>query len=359
MTKFSKSVSILFFCCLSVSSVSAENLTAPAQAVPISSPAVVPISTSPQANYEMIKMLRGYAGNILSLAFSPDGKLMAIGTSDQSVIIWDVLTWTEIKTLFEENDDVRTLAFSRDGKYLASGHEDDKVYLWDTSTWKKISSIRASDAVTSLSFNGDSTILAIARDNDKILLWDIKKGKAHKKLQGHNGDVKAVDYSPDGSRLASGSQDNIVIVWDAASGEKIQTLPGHINNVVAISYSPDGKYLVSGSNDNTIIIWDANTGNYINTLAGYTNSVCTVSFVPGSNILAAGDCIVLKGPFGIPIRHSGSACKVVFWDLESVKQINSIDGDCGLSSAAFSPDGKYFVTGHATGGRFITIYERK
>ncbi len=359
MIKFYHIGSILFLCCLFDSSVFAENGNAPGSAQTVTSRAAVTASTSSQINYEKIKTLRGYPGDILSIAFSPDGLLMAVGTSEQSVVIWDVTNWQIIKNLVENDDDVRALAFSRNGKYLASGHNHDKVHVWDTSTWKKITSIRASKTVNSLSFDGVSSVLAIARDDDKILLWDIKKDESYKKLKGHSGDVKAIDYSPDGLRLASGSRDNSAIIWDAISGDKIKVLNGHSNNVEAISYSPDGKYLVSGSNDNSIIIWDAKTGNYIDTLAGHAERICTLSFVPNSNILASGDCIILKGPFGVPIRHSGGACKVIFWDVQTFKSIKSIDGDCGLSCAVFSPDGKYFVTGHASGGRFITIYERK
>ncbi|MBI5665862.1 MAG: hypothetical protein HZC49_12375 [Nitrospirae bacterium] len=138
--------------------------------------------------------------------------------------------------------------------------------------------------------------------------------------------------------------------------EKINILKSHSNNVEAISYSAGDKYLLSGSHDNTMTIWDAKTGNYIDTLAGHAQSICTMSFVPGSNILASGDCIG-NMPFGIPVPQGG--CKIIFWDVEAAKQIKAIEGDCGLSCAAFSPDGKYFVTGHATGGRFITVYERK
>ena len=347
----------LLFYFLFTLSVSAENINAPGSTRTLTSPESVANSTSPQIDYEEIKTLKGYQGDILSIAFSPDGKLLVGGTTEQSIVIWDVANWQIIKTLVEDDDDVRALAFSRNGKYLASGYKHNKVHVWDTSTWKKICSINTSKPVNSLSFNGDSNVLAIARDDDTILLWDIKKDKTHNELKGHTNDVKAIAYSPDGLRLASGSRDNSAIIWDAISGDKIKVLNGHANNVEAISYSPDGKYLVTGSNDNSIVIWDAKTGNYIDTLLGHTERICTLSFVPHSDILVSGDCIIRKGPFGIQIRHSGSECKVNFWNIQALKPIESADFDCGSSCAAFSPDGKYFVIGHAVGGRFITIYK--
>ena len=89
-------------------------------------------------NYDKIKTLTGYSKDVLSIAFSPSGSVMAIGTADKEVIIWDTKNWQIMNKLKENGGDVRALAFSRDGKYLASGDRDKKVILWDTQTWKKI-----------------------------------------------------------------------------------------------------------------------------------------------------------------------------------------------------------------------------
>ena len=331
---------------------------------PSSAPTATPAKAEPasqakaQVNYEKMKTLRGYAGSVLSIAFSPDGKYMAAGTSEKAIVVWDTAKWLIVSTMNDNDGDVSALAFSSDGKLLASGH-DDKVYLWDTATWKKKSKIKASRKVNALSFNQDNSILAIARDENESLLWDVKKDKLAQKLKGHNRDVKDISFSPDGKQLATGSNDNAVMLWDASSGARTKTLSGHTNNVGVVAYSSDGKYLLSGSNDNSVSIWDPKAGNFIDAFTGHGNGICALAFLPNSHIANSGDCILLSGPFGIRIQSDNDSCKLIFWDVETNKQLSSLESDCGLSCSAFSPDGKLFVAGYAQGNRFITIFEKK
>jgi WD40 repeat protein len=84
---------------------------------------------SVSVNYGKTKTLRGYSGDVLCIAFSPTAKVMAIGTSDKEVVIWDTANWQILNKLKENNRDVRALAFSRDGKLLAAGDRDKKVFL--------------------------------------------------------------------------------------------------------------------------------------------------------------------------------------------------------------------------------------
>jgi WD40 repeat protein len=324
-----------------------------------SAPPSTPTQAQPaKVNYENVKTLRGYAGDVLSIAFSPDGKYMAAGTSEKSIVVWDAANWQILSTMTENDGDVSALAFSRDGKLLASGH-DDKVYLWDTSSWKKKTKIKASRKVNALSFNPDSSLLAIARDENEGLVWDVKKDKLYKKLKGHDRNVAWIAFSPDGKQLATGSNDNSVMLWDASSGDKIKKLSGHSNNVGVVAYSGDGKYLLSGSNDNSISIWDPKTGNFMSAFTGHPNGICALSFLPNSHLVNSGDCVLLSGPFGIRIKNDSTACKLIFWDAETAKQISTLESDCSLSCSAFSPDGKYFVAGYAQSNRFIAIFERK
>jgi WD40 repeat protein len=162
--------------------------------------------------------------------------------------------------------------------------------------------------------------------------------------------------------VATGSNDNNAMIWDAVSGDKVKTLTGHSNNVDAVAYSPDGKYVISGSNDNTIIIWDAKTGSKTNTLSGHSGKMSVLAFIPGSTILTSGDSTMVdggaRGPFGIPIL-SEKACKLIFWNIDTAKQLKALDSDCDLSSMAYSPNGKYLVTGHNGSSSFMTIYETK
>jgi WD40 repeat protein len=107
------------------------------------------------------EMLFGYMGEILSAAFSPDGKILVMGTSEKKLFIWDTATWQVIKSVEDNDDRVTALAFTPDGNLLASDDRRDRVYLWDTAIWKTIAKIKAYSGVEALLFNQDGSILAI------------------------------------------------------------------------------------------------------------------------------------------------------------------------------------------------------
>ncbi len=314
----------------------------------------------PSLNYEKKELLLGYAGEVLSAAFSPDGKIMAIGTSDKKVVIWDVATWKIIKLLDANNDRVTALAFSPDGKLLASGDRRNMVYFLDAATWKTVNKMKAYSDIESLSFNQDGSLLAIACGREKAMLWDVQKNQLRKDLVGHTGDVKAIAFSPDGTQVATGGRDNSVIIWNSSTGEKIKMLPGHAGTVEKIVYSPDGKYLASGGSDNVVMVWDATSGKAIQRLSGHSDRICALEYLPQTDILVSGSCRIFLGPFFRPSYVAGSGCNVIFWNTGTGKQMKTMDADCSLTCAAFSSGGKYLAVGNAVGsGQFITVYERK
>jgi WD40 repeat protein len=312
-------------------------------------------------NFEKTKTLVGYPGEVLSMAFSPDGKTMVIGTSDKKLVLFSVPDWQTINTIDQNGRDVTAVAFSPDGNYLASGDKDKKVFIFDTKTWKVVQKVKTYDDVSALAFNYDGSLLAIASGKkDSAMLWDVKKDALAKKLKSRYGDVQAIAMSPDGSQVAGGTQDNKIVLWDAATGNEIMSLSGHSSNVEAITYSPDGKYLVSGGADNVVMTWDAKTGAFLNRLMGHADRISSLAFIPNTTTLASADCKIFLGPFFRKSRVGGPGCKAIFWDVATAKQLKTIDTDCSLTSIALSPDGKFFVTGHATGsGQFITVYEKK
>lgn len=316
---------------------------------------------SAKMNYEKIKTLIGYPGEVLSMAISPDGKTMVIGTSDKKLVLFSVPDWQTIKTIDRKGRDVTAVAFSPDGNYLASGDQDKKVLIFDTKTWEVVQKFKAYDDVSALAFNFNGSLLTVASGKkNNAMLWDVKKDELAKKLKSRYGDVQSIAMSPDGSRVAGGTQDNKVVLWDTATGNEIMSLAGHSSNVEAITYSPDGKYLVSGGADNVVMLWDANTGAFLNRLTGHTNRISSLAFIPNTTTLASADCKIFLGPFFRKSYVAGPGCQAILWDVATAKQLKTIDTDCSLTSIAFSPDGKFFVTGNATGqGQFITVYEKK
>jgi WD40 repeat protein len=190
-----------------------------------------------RADYEKIKTLKSFSGDVLSVAFSPDGKVIAAGTNGKAVVIWEVATWKTVTILDDyHGGKVTTVAFSHDGKLLASGDSGGEIFLWDTNTWTKARKIFASNSVNALAFSPDGGMLAIASDDTEAVLQDLSKDSRRKTaLDDHSRKVLSIAFSPDGAHLATGSNDNTVVLWNAASGKKLNVLKGHMSNVETVT----------------------------------------------------------------------------------------------------------------------------
>ncbi|KAI7975374.1 hypothetical protein EIK77_004977 [Talaromyces pinophilus] len=150
----------------------------------------------------VLQTLEGHSGWVQAVAFSPDGKLVASGSSDRTAKLWDPATGTLRQTLEGHSDLVQAVAFSPDSKLVASGSSDRTVKLWDLAT-----------------------------------------GTLRQTLEGHSDLVQAVAFSPDSKLVASGSSDMTVKLWDPATGTLRQTLKGHSGSVQEVAFSSDGKFL--------------------------------------------------------------------------------------------------------------------
>ncbi|MDJ0898785.1 MAG: hypothetical protein QNJ55_08230, partial [Xenococcus sp. MO_188.B8] len=143
-----------------------------------------------------------------------------------------------------------------DGTILASGSFDRTIKLWNVETGQEIRTLQGHDgSVWSVSFSPDGTILASGSSDDTIKLWNVETGQEIRTLQRHDGSVFSVSFSPDGTILASGSFDRTIKLWNVETGQEIRTLQGHDSNVYSVSFSPDGTILASGSFDRTIKLW--------------------------------------------------------------------------------------------------------
>jgi WD40 repeat protein len=236
-----------------------------------------------------IRMLDGHSGSVSSVAFSPDSRILASGSGDTSVKLWNVESGSEIQTLEGHYDwGVTSVAFSPDGRTLASGSGDTTVKLWDTASGSEIRTLVGhSYVVTSVAFSPDSRTLASSSADRTVKLWDVASGSEIRTQEGHSNVVHSVAFSPDGRTLASGSGDRTVKLWDVASGSEIRTQEGHSDSVYGVAFSPDGRTLASGSSDTTVKLWDTANGSEIRTLEGHSSAVNSVAFSPDGRILAS------------------------------------------------------------------------
>jgi WD40 repeat protein len=227
-----------------------------------------------------------------SVAFSPDGTLLASGSDDSTVKLWDVTTGTLVRTLEGHSDTVHAVAFSPDGALLASGSWDYTVRLWNVASGSLVRTLEGhDDLVDDVAFSPDGELLASGSADYTVRIWDVGTGSSVHTLQGHADLVHSVSFSPDGAALASASWDNTVKLWDVATGTALQTLRGHTTDVESVDFSPCGAYLLSGADDNRIKVWDVATGAELASFGNQSDYVWAIVVSPDGKSVAsaAGD----------------------------------------------------------------------
>jgi WD40 repeat protein len=197
----------------------------------------------------------------LSVAFSPDSKLLASAGFGGIVRVWDLAIGKGRPPLKDHGWAIDSVAFSPDGRHLASASADTSVRIWDVAAGREIARLEPDHKglVKSVAFSADGNLLASASEDREVWVWekgpDAKTWQRLKSLSDPGGGVRSVALSPlKDLRLAWGSMDGTVKVWDQSTG-KTAVLRGHTSWVESVAFSPDGKHIASGSRDGTVKIW--------------------------------------------------------------------------------------------------------
>jgi WD40 repeat protein len=272
------------------------------------------------------------------VAFSPDGKQLALPGDDRAVHVLDSETGKERTVFRGENVHLQLVAYSRDGKLLACEGPDGIVELWDPASRKNVRTLRGGTILAGLAFGADGRRLMICTFLNRVSIWDPHTGQDPLTLH-----VKSVPHgvavSPDGGRLACVSEDAAVTIWDPTTGQRLRTLHGHTFRPMGVAFSPDGRLLATGAHDHTVILWDPVTGQPHRTLP-QAGGVYAVAFSPGGQLLAASvnSLNAEREPVG----------KVVVWSVTSGQQVRTLAGHTHVIwDVEFSPDGRRLVSASA------------
>lgn len=216
-----------------------------------------------------------------SLAFSPDGSLLAVSSCNNynfdanrceqpELRLWDVETDDTPSRLLEGHSEfMGDVAFSPNGAILASSSLDGTVRLWDVTTGENISVLDVQNhLVSDVEFSPDGSLLAVSGcdsyndltgscEQSMIRLWDMEIDDTPPPLlEEHTDSVRDIAFSPDGEVLASASGDETIRLWNVMTEESLAVLEGHIGGVGAVAFNPDGTLLASSSStDNTVRLW--------------------------------------------------------------------------------------------------------
>ena len=320
--------------------------------------------------------LTGHAGWVLSLAFSPDGEILTSADEQGTIILWDVrpgqLEQIEAgaqplaQALTEHQQAVSGLAFSPTGNLLASGSEDGTIILWDISISlnTSISTLPETGiisghqrgqplaahegAVNGVAFSPDGQLLVSGSADQTVSVWEVRTGEPlDRPFIGHAAGVLGVAFAPLepesedqpvlGSHfsgvVASGGQDGAVILWDVGREYALgETLTGHIDSVRGVAFSPDGQTLASASTDLTIRLWDIRTRQSLGPpLEGQAGFVNDVAFSPDGQLLAS--------------AHTDQT--VILWDVVTGQRLEPLltVPQEPVIGVAFSPDGQLLAVG--------------
>ncbi|MEA2235361.1 MAG: hypothetical protein QOC81_85 [Thermoanaerobaculia bacterium] len=292
---------------------------------------------SVQAEQPQIEIQTGHTDGVRSVAFSPDGKLLASAGIDATVIVWELQTHRQLRVFRGDVYEIHQIAFSPDGKLLAAanaaeGSSDDLaalVTIWDVETGRIVHELKGRPYdVRSLAFSPDGKTLAVGgTQNLPLRLWSVSTGRSVRELPSDDATLGhvAVAFTPDGKTLAALSSENVHL-WNVSAGTSVRTLDA--TNGQSMAISPDGKIIAVGNLLSSPSFFDTATGA---ALPAIDCEYCTtLSFSADGKRLAA---------------NRGGAVRL--WDLETKAEVfrspmvfRNLHTQENVTDLAISPDGR-------------------
>ena len=306
------------------------------------------------ATGQLIRAFRGYTNPVESVAFSPDGRFLLSGACDSepgavgnctrgAMRLLDAATGIQLRSFSGRAHIFQRIRFSPDGRLALTGscnlEETDDGYcvkssvkLWELTTGRELRSFGLRNAaIPSLAFSPDGRLALSSSDDNTISIWEVGSGRILRSLRGHRAAISALAFSSDGRTARSSGYDHSVILWDVGTGKKLRTIKR--SDGIETAFSSDGRHSLSiDSLEEALVLWEVDTGN-VRRFLGHKDTISSVAFSP-------------DGRFAL----SGHESTLRMWELASGRELRTFVGHTGkVNSVAFSPDSRFALSGSSDG----------
>ncbi|HEX2314308.1 MAG TPA: hypothetical protein VHJ17_11260 [Thermomonospora sp.] len=261
-------------------------------------------------------------GGVGAIAYSPDGRLLAVAQPDRAVHLYDARTRTLLRVLDAARTYTWSMAFTPDGRTLLTGGQDRAVRLWEAATGRLLATWSGhTQAVRAVAVSPDGRLLASGGNDGKIRLWSRGRSAPVRVLDASGDSLLSVAFTVSGETLiAAGAGSAAIRQWDLAGGREFAPMTGHTSIVTGLGVGPDGHTLVSAGHDGLAYLWSMNLWR----VGGLRGATSSAAFARDGSLIASGS----HGGFVTVARF---ADRRTLWTARVPGVINRV---------AFSPDGR-------------------
>jgi len=284
----------------------------------------------------LIKFVGRFSGHteaVNCVAFSPDGKTAFSGGDDDTIRLWDLHSFKQIRTFTEPFGAVHGICVSPNGNLLICAGYDHRMRIWNLTTGTQISVFDCGCEAQTVAISPNGSWLAVGTFNGGVL-WNLNTGREVAAFSHSDMGDYAFAWSPDGNYLALGGYEAQVRIWSISQQRFILTFHPTGAQIHALVFTPDGRYLICGTDQGDLVQCDATTGQQVRVF----NSLDKLMYVTG----------VAVTPDGRELFSSEKDKTVRIWSLDTGQQIGVLrEHNMDVLCVAVSSDGKYVLSGSA------------